>query len=63
MGFSVEGCKKALINTGNNNIEAAMNWVFEHQSDHDFDSPSSISTVSHKTKVNISFFLFFTLAK
>jgi ubiquitin carboxyl-terminal hydrolase 5/13 len=44
MGFSVEGCKKALINTGNNNIEAAMNWVFEHQSDPDFDTPSDIST-------------------
>jgi len=44
MGFSVEGCKKALFNTGNNNIEAAMNWVFEHQSDPDFDTPSDIST-------------------
>ena len=28
-----------LINTGNNDIEAAMNWVFEHQSDPDFDTP------------------------
>lgn len=39
MGFSIEGCKKALINTGNNDVEAAMNWVFEHQSDPDFDTP------------------------
>lgn len=39
MGFSVEGCKRALINTGNNDVEAAMNWVFEHQSDPDFDAP------------------------
>ncbi|CAF0873810.1 unnamed protein product [Rotaria sp. Silwood1] len=39
MGFSMEGCKRALINTGNNDIEAAMNWVFEHQSDPDFDTP------------------------
>jgi ubiquitin carboxyl-terminal hydrolase 5/13 len=39
MGFSVEGCKRALINTGNNDVEAAMNWVFEHQSDPDFDTP------------------------
>ena len=39
MGFSTEGCKRALINTGNNDIEAAMNWVFEHQSDPDFDTP------------------------
>ena len=43
MGFSVEACKKALFNTGNN-VEAAMNWVFEHQSDPDFDTPSDIST-------------------
>lgn len=39
MGFSVEGCKRALINTGNSDVEAAMNWVFEHQSDPDFDKP------------------------
>jgi uncharacterized UBP type Zn finger protein len=39
MGFSVEGCKRALINTGNSDVEAAMNWVFEHQSDADFDTP------------------------
>jgi uncharacterized UBP type Zn finger protein len=39
MGFSTEGCKRALINTGNSDIEAAMNWVFEHQSDPDFDTP------------------------
>lgn len=39
MGFSVEGCKRALINTGNNDVEAAMNWVFEHQADPDFDTP------------------------
>lgn len=39
MGFSMEGCKRALMNTGNNDIEAAMNWVFEHQSDPDFDAP------------------------
>jgi ubiquitin carboxyl-terminal hydrolase 5/13 len=39
MGFSTVGCKRALINTGNRDIEAAMNWVFEHQSDPDFDTP------------------------
>jgi ubiquitin carboxyl-terminal hydrolase 5/13 len=39
MGFSVEGCKRALINTGNNSVETAMNWVFEHQGDADFDTP------------------------
>ncbi|CAF0728465.1 unnamed protein product [Didymodactylos carnosus] len=44
MGFSTEGCKRALINTGNNNVEAAMNWVFEHQSDPDFDLPYQAPT-------------------
>ena len=39
MGFPVEGCKRALFSTGNNNAEVAMNWIFEHQSDADFDTP------------------------
>lgn len=39
MGFPVDGCKRALFKTGNNNAEAAMNWIFEHQSDPDFDAP------------------------
>ncbi|CAF3373949.1 unnamed protein product [Rotaria sp. Silwood1] len=49
MGFSAEGCKKALISTGNNNIEAAMNWVFEHQSDSDFDKPYQASTADEES--------------
>ena len=61
MGFSVEGCKKALINTGNNNIEAAMNWVFEHQSDPDFDTPydipTSISTAGEPNEENLALIL------
>ncbi|CAF1368554.1 unnamed protein product [Rotaria sordida] len=43
MGFSLENCKKALINTGNNNIETAMNWLFEHNADPDFDTPYQTS--------------------
>ncbi|CAF1332154.1 unnamed protein product [Adineta steineri] len=46
MGFSIEACKKALLTTGNNNIEAAMNWVFEHQSDPDFNEPYKASNTS-----------------
>jgi uncharacterized UBP type Zn finger protein len=46
MGFSNEACKKALIHTGNNNIEAAMNWVMEHQSDPDFDAPHQSASTS-----------------
>ncbi|CAF1472506.1 unnamed protein product [Adineta ricciae] len=46
MGFSLDACKKALIHTGNNNIEAASNWLFEHQADADFDQPYKLSDVA-----------------
>jgi ubiquitin carboxyl-terminal hydrolase 5/13 len=46
MGFSANGCKRALVNTSNNNIEAAMNWIFEHQGDGDFDAPLASRVVS-----------------
>ncbi|CAB4055360.1 USP5_13 [Lepeophtheirus salmonis] len=39
MGFSFEGCKKAVIYTKNSGVEAAMNWVMEHMEDSDFNEP------------------------
>ena len=33
MGFHVEACKKAVFNTNNSGVEAAMNWVMEHMED------------------------------
>ena len=30
MGFSLNGCKRALTAVGGNDVEAAMGWVFEH---------------------------------
>ena len=33
MGFHVEACKKAVFNTNNSGVEAAMNWVMEHMDD------------------------------
>ena len=39
MGFGENGCKKALIETGGKNVEAAMNWVFGHMGDADFNEP------------------------
>jgi ubiquitin carboxyl-terminal hydrolase 5/13 len=30
MGFTMNGCKRALMAVGGSNVEAAMNWVFEH---------------------------------
>ena len=39
MGFHMNGCKRALMAVGGSNVEAAMNWVFEHNSDPDFNDP------------------------
>lgn len=39
MGFSENGCKRAAIATKNASADVAMNWVFEHMSDPDFNDP------------------------
>ncbi|KAL7554828.1 hypothetical protein ACHAWF_018477 [Thalassiosira exigua] len=39
MGFNMNGCKRALMAVGGSDIEAAMNWVFEHNGDADFNDP------------------------
>jgi len=39
MGFPVEGCKKAVFNTNNQGVEAAMQWVMDHMGDVDFGDP------------------------
>jgi ubiquitin carboxyl-terminal hydrolase 5/13 len=39
MGFTMNGCKRALTAVGGSNVEAAMNWVFEHSMDPDFNDP------------------------
>ncbi|CAI5742960.1 unnamed protein product [Hyaloperonospora brassicae] len=41
MGFSENACKRAAIATGNSNAEAAMEWIFSHMNDPDFDHPPS----------------------
>lgn len=33
MGFPMIRCQKALLATGNNNAEAAMEWLFAHMED------------------------------
>jgi ubiquitin carboxyl-terminal hydrolase 5/13 len=33
MGFGEIRCKKALLATGNQGSETAMNWLFEHMDD------------------------------
>jgi len=39
MGFSMNGCMRALTTVGGSNIEAAMTWIFEHNQDPDFNDP------------------------
>ncbi|KAJ3052533.1 hypothetical protein HK097_006099 [Rhizophlyctis rosea] len=39
MGFPEVRCRKALIKTGNNGADVAMNWLFEHMEDADIDDP------------------------
>lgn len=39
MGFNMNGCKRALMAVGGSDVEAAMNWVFEHNADPDFNDP------------------------
>lgn len=38
MGFNEHGCRRAALATGNN-TEAAMEWVFAHMEDPDFNEP------------------------
>jgi ubiquitin carboxyl-terminal hydrolase 5/13 len=39
MGFSRNGCSRALYETKNSGVEAAMNWVMEHMGDANFNDP------------------------
>jgi len=39
MGFGMNGCKRALLAVGGSDSEAAMNWIFEHNMDDDFNDP------------------------
>ncbi|CAO0790253.1 unnamed protein product [Mucor circinelloides] len=52
MGFSENRCKRALLNTGHNGADIAMNWMFEHMEDPDIDDPlpaASANTASSAT--------------
>ena len=39
MGFPIEACKKAIFFTKNSGLEAATNWIMQHISDADFNTP------------------------
>ncbi|KAG7402064.1 Ubiquitin carboxyl-terminal hydrolase 13 [Phytophthora boehmeriae] len=56
MGFSENGCKRAAIATGNSNAEAAMEWIFSHMEDADFNdppAPANSEPQSHDEPVNV----------
>lgn len=49
MGFTMNGCKRALTAVGGSDTEAAMNWIFEHNMDPDFNDPLPESSSSSAT--------------
>ncbi|CEG38959.1 ubiquitin carboxyl-terminal [Plasmopara halstedii] len=50
MGFSENGCKRAAIATGNSNVEAAMEWIFNHMEDSDFNDPPGLADALTKAE-------------
>ena len=49
MGFSCNGCSRALTKVGGSDVEAAMNWIFEHNTDPDFNDPLPQSNTGGKS--------------
>ncbi|XP_028393855.1 ubiquitin carboxyl-terminal hydrolase 5-like [Dendronephthya gigantea] len=49
MGFPLNGCRRAVYSTGNSGVEAAMNWIFDHQNDPDFNEPLQSPSGGKKT--------------
>lgn len=47
MGFPRVRCEKALHATGNEDAEAAMNWLFSHMDDPDIDEPVTLGGSGH----------------
>jgi len=52
MGFGVNGCKRALTAVGGSDAEAAMNWIFEHNMDPDFNDPLPKPNAAAPSKTN-----------
>ncbi|KAI9730227.1 MAG: hypothetical protein M1834_005991 [Cirrosporium novae-zelandiae] len=52
MGFPRPRCEKALHATGNNDAEAAMNWLFGHMDDPDIDAPLNLSGGDNVSKLS-----------
>lgn len=52
MGFSENGSKRAVLATGNNSVEASMEWVLAHMGDSDFNDPPTSSVVPQRPEAN-----------
>lgn len=52
MGFTMNGCKRALVAVGGSDAEAAMNWIFEHNMDPDFNDPLPEPSAAAPSKSN-----------
>lgn len=46
MGFPEKRCQMSLAVTGNNDLEAALNWIFAHMDDPDIDETTQILPAS-----------------
>jgi len=54
MGFSMNGCMRALNKVGGSDVEAAMTWIFEHSQDPDFNDPLPTSEKSSNDGIDDS---------
>lgn len=54
MGFPKIRAEKALILTGNNSVEQAVEWCFQHADDADIDEPLQIVTSEGEAKPKLS---------
>jgi hypothetical protein len=51
MGCSINGSKRALLAVGGSDVEAAMNWVFEHSDNPDFNDPLPEEDVTESEQI------------
>jgi ubiquitin carboxyl-terminal hydrolase 5/13 len=57
IGFPLDGCKRALYNTNNGDIETTMNWIMEHMADPDFSEPFTLNSGSATAKAGGNAFI------
>ncbi|KAI1301360.1 Ubiquitin carboxyl-terminal hydrolase 5 [Halotydeus destructor] len=55
LGFSLDAVKRALYNTQNSGVEAAVSWLFDHGQDADFNDPFILDQSSGGSAVATGF--------